>query len=127
MEQSIRMIAGLSFVIVGLSHVARPRAWARFFIALAEKGEVGSFLVALLHLPVGALIVSLHNVWSGPHVVLTLIGWGYVTKSLVYFVFPGFAARVLARTSEERAWEFAAGGVPLAAYGAFLLYAVARG
>ena len=43
---------------------------------LHSKGEVRSFLNALLHFPLGVLIVSFHNVWHGLPVVLTLIGWG---------------------------------------------------
>ena len=127
MESSIQIIAGVSFLVVGLSHVFRPRVWAQFFIDLRERGEVASFHVALMNLPLGTLIVAFHNVWRGAGLVLTLIGWAYILKSLVYFVWPRHGLRMLARVSLERAWEFAAGGVPLAAYGGFLLYTAFRG
>ena len=40
MESSIQIIAGVSFLVVGLSHLFRPRVWAQFFIDLRERGEV---------------------------------------------------------------------------------------
>lgn len=126
MESSIEVVAGISFLVVGLSHLMRPRVWAQFFIDLRERGEVASFHVALMHLTLGALIVAFHNVWRGAGLVLTLVGWAYVLKSLVYFVWPRHGLRMLARVSTERAWEFAAGGVALAAYGGFLLYTAWR-
>jgi hypothetical protein len=46
----IERLTALAFVVNGLSHIAAPRAWARFFIALREKGEVGglvSFWISL--------------------------------------------------------------------------------
>jgi CDP-diglyceride synthetase len=72
---------------------------------MRSKGEVGSFLNGLLHFPLGVLIVSFHNVWHGLPVVLTLMGWGLVLKSFIYFVFPRQGMKMLARISIERSWE----------------------
>jgi hypothetical protein len=47
---------------------------------LREKGEVGSILNGLLHFPLGALIVSFHNVWHGIPLVVTIMGWGLVKE-----------------------------------------------
>ena len=127
MESGVEKIAAVCFVVIGLSHVVRPRAWAQFFMILSSKGEAGSFFTALLHLPIGALIVAFHNVWQGVPLVLTLIGWGYVIKSLVYFTFPGFGVRVLSRVSAERSWEFAIPGVLMVAYGGLLAYSLLGG
>ena len=120
METAIQKIAALSFIVVGLSHVLRPRVWAQFFNDLAARGETASLYIVLMHLPMGALVVAFHNVWRWPGVVLTIIGWGYVLKSLVYALFPAFGVRMLARTSQERAWEFALPGLFLTAYGGWL-------
>jgi len=59
MELAIQKIAAICFLIIGLSHIFQPRVWAEFFILFRSKGEAGSFLTALLHLPIGALIVVL--------------------------------------------------------------------
>ena len=111
MEIAVTVLAIVCFFVTGLSHILQPRVWARFFMYLHSKGEVGSFLNALLHFPLGVLIVSFHNVWRGIPIVLTLIGWGLVLKSVVYFVFPGYGVKVLGRVSIERAWEFVVAGL----------------
>jgi hypothetical protein len=53
---AIERLAALAFLITGLSHIAAPRAWARFFIALRAQGEIGGFLNAYVHIPLGLLI-----------------------------------------------------------------------
>jgi len=50
-------------------------------------------------------------VWEGLPVILTLIGYGLVLKSLVYFVFPKRGLKTLSRVSLERSWEFVVAGV----------------
>jgi uncharacterized protein YjeT (DUF2065 family) len=122
METAIEKMAALSFIVVGLSHIFRPRVWAQFFTDLARRGETASLYVVLMHLPVGTLIVAFHNVWHWPGVVLTVIGWGYVAKSLVYGLFPAFGLRMLSRVSTDRASGFIVPGLLLTAYGGWLAY-----
>ena len=111
MELAVTKLAIIYFFITGVSHIVQPRVWAQFFMDMHSKGEVGSFQNALLHFPLGVLIVSFHNVWHGLPIVLTLIGWGLVLKSFIYFVFPRYGARMLARVTMERSWEFIVAGV----------------
>jgi uncharacterized protein YjeT (DUF2065 family) len=111
MELAVTKIAIICFLITGVSHIVQPRVWAQFFMDMHSKGEVGSFQNALLHFPLGVLIVSFHNLWHGLPIVLTLIGWGLVLKSFVYFVFPRHGVRMLARVSMERSWEFIVAGI----------------
>jgi uncharacterized protein YjeT (DUF2065 family) len=111
MELVVTKLAIICFFIIGVSHIVQPRVWAQFFIEMRSKGEVGSFLNALLHFPLGVLIVSFHDVWRGLPVVLTLIGWGLVLKGLIYFIYPQHGVRMLGRVSAERSWEFRVAGV----------------
>lgn len=111
MEISIQKFVAISYLVIGLSHIIQPRVWTRFFIMWREKGEVGSFLSGLLHFPMGVLIVSFHNVWSGIPLIVTIMGWGLVIKGLIYFTYPKHGMRVLARVSMERSWEFVVAGV----------------
>jgi|SRR6185369_13611646 hypothetical protein len=111
MEVAVTKLAIICFFIVGVSHIAQRRVWMRFFMDLHSKGEVGSFLNALLHFPLGVLIVSFHNVWHGLPLVLTLIGWGFVLKSFIYFVVPKHGVKMLARVTSEKSWEFVVAGV----------------
>lgn len=126
MELAIQKLAAINLLIIGLSHIFQHRAWAEFFIRWREKGEVGVFYTALLHMPIGSLIVSFHNVWNGIPAVLTVLGWGWVLKGLLYFVYPKHGLRMLNRVTPERSWEFIIPGVIMVVYALVLTYHIFR-
>jgi uncharacterized protein YjeT (DUF2065 family) len=107
----IERLTALALLITGLSHIAAPRAWARFFIEMRERGEPGGLLNAYVHIPLGLLIAALHPVWSGPGLLVTLIGWALTLKGALYFLWPALALRSLAHVSEESAWKFRLAGL----------------
>ncbi|MDQ2921268.1 MAG: hypothetical protein M3R52_06635 [Acidobacteriota bacterium] len=111
METSIEKLVAICFLVTGLSHILQPRAWVKFFIMLREKGEVGSVLNGLLHFPLGALIVSFHSVWHGIPLVVTIMGWSLVIKSLIYLTYPKHGLRMLSQVTLERSWWFVVAGV----------------
>ncbi len=113
MEIAIERLAVLCLMIIGLSHIAQPRAWAEFFIYLRSKGVVGVFTTAFIHLPLGALVVSFHNTWTGIPAVLTVLGWCWVIKSTLYFVVPRVGLWSLSRVSVERSRDFVIAGMAL--------------
>ena len=110
LEQGVQVFAAVTLLVIGISHLARPRAWVSYFQDLAARGVSGAFLDGLLSLTFGGIIVGFHNVWQGPAVVLTVVGWAQVLKGLGRFVAPQAAARVMAKMSPERAWLFRVGG-----------------
>jgi uncharacterized protein YjeT (DUF2065 family) len=124
MEIAIRKLAALCFLVIGLSHIFQPRVWAQFFIDLYNKGETGSFINAFIHFPLGAVIVAFHNVWRGIPLVLTLIGYSLVLKSLIYFLFPKQALKSLARVSLDRSWEFVIAGVASLGISGLLIFSL---
>jgi CDP-diglyceride synthetase len=126
MEVAVTKLAIVCFFVIGISHVIQPRAWAQFFIDMHRKGKVGSIYNALLHFPLGVLIVSFHNVWHGLPIVLTLIGWGLVLKSIIYFTAPAHGLKMLGRVSMERSWEFVAAGVFSLAVAAVLIISLLK-
>ena len=126
MEDAILRLAAICFLLTGVSHVVVPNTWVRFFIMIREKDDVGAFINAFVHLPLGALIVSFHNVWTGLPIVLTLVGWGLILKAVICFVFPRIALRSLNRVSLERSWEFRVAGVFSIALGALFVYLLCR-
>jgi len=111
METAVEKLAAICILVTGLSHILQPRVWAEFFIMLREKGKVGSILCGLLHFPLGVIIVAFHNVWHGLPIVVTIMGWGFLLKSILYLVYPKHGMRMLARVSVERSWEFVVAGV----------------
>ncbi len=127
MERSVEVLAVILFGILGLSHILRPRAWAEFFILIRGKGEAGAFVDGFLNLPLGGIIVGFHHSWSGIPLVLTLVGWGLLIKSLIRFCAPKHALRMMARVSVERSWEFQVAGVGLVTLAGRLGYGIYTG
>jgi hypothetical protein len=111
METAVEKLAAICILVISLSHIIQPGAWAEFFIMLREKGKVGSLLCGLLHFPLGVIIVAFHNVWHGLPIVVTIMGWGLLLKSVLYLIYPKHGMRMLARVSVERSWEFVVAGV----------------
>ncbi|HEX5759132.1 MAG TPA: hypothetical protein VF121_08055 [Thermoanaerobaculia bacterium] len=126
MERAVLVYATVQLLIIGLSHLLQPRAWAEFFILLREKGAPGVFATAFLSLVFGSVIVGFHRVWSGIPLVLTLLGIAQVLKAAIYLCFPGFALRKLHRVSLERAWEFQVAGAALLVLAGLFLYELLR-
>ena len=120
MEQAVQLYAAVSFSVIGLSHLIQPRGWIAFYQALATRGIPGVFAEGFLSLTFGGLIVGFHNVWHGPAMVLTLIGWGQVLKGAGRFLAPEAGLRMMQRMSPERAWLFQAGGALALVLSAFL-------
>ena len=122
MERAIELFAAINFLVIGLSHIFMPKAWAEFFMLLGSKGQAGAFINGFLTLGVGSLIVAFHNVWTGVPVFLTVIGWLYVAKALVIFVIPGAGLKSIQHVTVEKARRFRYAGVPMILMGIVLIY-----
>jgi hypothetical protein len=122
MERSVEVLAAILFGVIGLSHLTQPKAWVDFFVLLRGKREAGALIDGLLNLPLAGVIIAFHNVWSGVPLILTLIGWALLIKSLIRFCLPHQALRAMARVSMERRWEFQAAGAILVVVAGLLGY-----
>jgi uncharacterized protein YjeT (DUF2065 family) len=128
MEVALERLVALCCFVVGVSHIVQPRAWAELFIHWRAKGNVGVFYTALLHFTFGALIVAFHNVWRGLPMIVTLLGWGWTLKGLLYLTSPAHGMKMLNRVSVDRAWEFIVAGAVLVAVSIVIAYSLfARG
>jgi hypothetical protein len=124
MEVAIEKLATVSFFVIGLSHIFQSRLWAQFFIDLRSQGEIGSFINGFINLNLGALVVAFHPVWHGIPMILTILGYGWVLKSLVLFVFPKRGLKTMSRVTLERSWEFIVAGMVLVSVGSLLLFSL---
>ena len=120
LARAIRVYAVVHFSIVGISHIVLPTAWVELFKLMRTQNRAGVFAHGFLSLFFGATIVSLHNVWSGPHTLLTIVGWLYVTKAASCFLTPDFQLASLRRVSEQRVWELRAAGAAYLSVAIFL-------
>jgi len=116
----IERLAAIAFIIVGLSHIAAPRAWARYFIDLRERGEVAGLHNALLHLPLGLLIVAFHPVWTWPGMFVTVVGWLLTIKSTLHFLWPRLTQRTTAHVSEDKLGTWRVAGIVSLLVGLFI-------
>jgi hypothetical protein len=111
MEQAVQVFAAITFLAIGVSHLAQPKAWVEFYQTLAAHGTTGVFFEGFLCLNFGAFIVAFHNVWSGPALLLTVVGLVQILKGAIRFVAPQVVLRAMQRATPERAWFFQFGGV----------------
>lgn len=125
MEAAIERLIALCCFVIGISHVVQPRAWVELFIEWRSKGNVGVFYTGLLHFVFGALIVAFHNVWSGVPMLVTLLGWAWTMKGLLYLTYPKHGMRMLERVSFERSHEFVIAGAGLIAGAVLVGYSLA--
>jgi hypothetical protein len=107
---------------MGLSHIVAHRAWAEFFILLRDQGHPGVFVVAFLSLGFGSIIVAFHPIWFGVPLVLTLLGWAHILKSLLYLCVPSYGLKKLGRISLDRSRIFVVPGIGLIALAALILW-----
>jgi hypothetical protein len=127
MERAVEVLAAVLSLVIGLSHVAQPRAWAAFFVRLRGWGSAGVFVNGFLSLAFGALVVAFHPGWTGPGALLTALGWAQVAKAFMSFVLPQVAMRSLDRVSTERPGGFVVAGVLLLGAGSVFAYAALSG
>jgi len=124
MEIRIEIITLALLLIVGLSHILQPRAWVDFFSHLRERGAAGVFVVALLHVPLGVLVVAFHQRFTGLALVTTVIGWSSILKATIYFLFPRIGLNSLGMVTPQRAWMFVCSGWVSVALSALISYSV---
>lgn len=124
MERAVQLFALIHLGVMGLSHILAPRAWARFFIRLRDKGEPGVFVVGFMSLGFGSIVAAFHPVWNGWAMALTILGWAQVLKALLYFTYPALGLRMMARVSIERSRDFVIAGFGLLALAALILYVI---
>lgn len=117
-QSIVQFIFLIACVPMGLSHIVRPVLWVDFFTRLHAQGTSGLVLKVLaVELWPGIILVTLHQVWWGPGIVLTLYGWAQFAKLWITLLMPelGMRSMGMAQTRGERG--FVLGGVMLMAVG----------
>jgi uncharacterized protein YjeT (DUF2065 family) len=119
-QEGIRTLLGASLVLLGASHVVRARGWVDFFNALLARPD-GTLIIGMYTLPVGLLIVVLHNVWVlGTPVLVTIVGWVMVLKAAAYLLWSG-AARKLAPEHRRQTGTLRVAGTVMVVLGGVIL------
>ena len=82
-------IAAPVLIGLGLSQVYATEIWQSYYRTLGALGQNGVRLNGMVSLIIGGPIVTLHNVWSGPPLLLTLFGWLLLLESAMCLMLPG--------------------------------------
>lgn len=101
MEQSIQLMAGVCFLVLGLSYMLRPKDWIAWVDNLQSKGRRGSLSLGIFVLVLGSFIVAFHPVWQGIPLVLTLLGILATIKGTMLVLFPGWLPAQLEKGSNN--------------------------
>lgn len=122
-ELGIERLAALVLLLTCLSHITAPAAWRSLFDRIG-KSEAPGLATAAIHLPLGLLLVAFHNVWSGPGMIFTLIGWALLLKGTVHLLAPKIALRSLKipGTGEQAERRYQLGGVIMTPLAAVLIW-----
>lgn len=82
-------LIGLYVILVALSMFSRGQATVETLAALLQNPSMVLVLVVVM-LAAGLAMVLAHNIWSGGAlvVVVTLVGWMTLIKSLVFLFLP---------------------------------------
>lgn len=88
MQLLVEQFVALSLLILGLSHAVQPGRWVELFTDFIRR-PYAALVIGAYTLPFGLAIVLTHNVWVlGLPVVVTVCGWAWTVKSVVYLLRP---------------------------------------
>jgi putative exporter of polyketide antibiotics len=82
-------LIGLYCILIGLSMMTRGQATVETVTALLQNSAM-TLILGVITLAAGLAMVLAHNIWSGSAlaVVVTLVGWMALIKSLFFLFLP---------------------------------------
>jgi uncharacterized protein YjeT (DUF2065 family) len=123
-QRAIETFALLNFLIVGLSLISQPGAWAKYFAWMRRNGEGGAVIYGLFCVLWGSLIVSFHREWNGLLVILPIFGSIQLLEGLVFLVAPDFGLRIMGAFNENNLGLFRLLGVIALVLAAIIVVAI---
>ncbi|NKB44156.1 MAG: hypothetical protein GKS03_07720 [Alphaproteobacteria bacterium] len=101
MANTLVLIASPVLIGLGVSQMYATPHWQSYYRMLGALGPTGVRLNGLVSLAIGSPIVILHNVWSGPPMLLTLIGWLLLLESTLCLFLPSAGLAGLSEVDED--------------------------
>lgn len=122
--EGVELVVAPAMILMGVSHIVRPDMWTKLFGQLHAMGTTGViYRTFMLELWPAMAILTLHQVWSGPGIVLTVYGIALSAKCAVAMLFPEIGLRSMAM-ARHGARSFVPGGVMLVAIGVSCVWAL---
>ena len=116
-------LIGLYCILIGLSMMIRGQATVETVTALLQNSAM-TLILGVITLAAGLAMVLAHNIWSGGTlvVVVTLVGWMALVKSLFFlFLPPEMEARLFLQQLHYQQLFYLYGAISLA-LGVYLTY-----
>jgi uncharacterized protein YjeT (DUF2065 family) len=127
MANTMVLIAAPILVGLGVSQMYFTHKWQSYCRMLGSLGQTGVRLNGLVSLVIGGPIVILHNIWSGPPLLLTLLGWLLLLESALCLVLPRAGLAGLSEVDDDTRGGVIRGmGVALVVIGGVLCVHVLR-
>lgn len=117
MIRALELFIAITSLIIGASHLFRPKDWADAFQQLHRLGHAGAFINGAIHLTFGAMIVAALRSWTWPETPLMVLGVLLVAKGTVCLLAPGLALRSIAQGAKAPTGFIVAGFIMLAISG----------
>ncbi len=107
-QSAIQLAMCIGCLLMGLSHLVQPEMWQRYFATLHQQGVVGVVTRTMFfELWPAIVIVTLHQVWHGPGIILTLYGWLALAKCAISLLAPQVGVRSLGLAQGSRSFAIA--------------------
>lgn len=121
MEVSIFLarVIGIYMIIMAISILVNRNRYLSM-VKEISKSPLIHMAVSSMALVIGLLMVSVHNVWSGWELLITLFGWLALIKGAFNLLLPDFAIEVAQSFKNENFLNLA--GFSYIVIGAFLAY-----
>lgn len=118
--QAVEQLLALPFVLMGLSHIVQPQLWVSFFDNLDGQGKQAVVWRSFtLELWPAVLIVSFHQDWTWPGILLTLYGHALMVKVALSLLAPNWGRKTLQHAGSHSGNAMRAAGVILMLLGVF--------
>lgn len=126
-EVIIERIFAPGRLVAGVSHALYPQLWTDFFVEL-RKTRFAGLVIAISTLPFGLAVVVMHNRWTWDlSLIVTVMGWAMLFKSVVYFLIPTVANRVISGGVEREYRAFRVTGLIMVILGGLATWQAFRG
>ena len=97
MPSQVQILMGVGCILIGLSHVFQPRMWQDYFEALHRQGVAGVLTRTMTwELWPALVLVTGHQVWRDPGVILTIVSWLLLVKCSIGLLAPQTSLRSMA-------------------------------
>lgn len=105
----LAQVFGLYFVIMAIIMLSRV-SYYRELIATLIQPTVGMMVGTSFGLLLGLLLIIVHNIWVlEPRVIITLIGWLIVIKSILWLAVPEAMVRLSKQVYSGSGYYFTCG------------------